>query len=435
MKKLLIAGAVLLLALASGIWMVAGSEEEPAGGSRDAAGPEPSESEPSEDPDPRSAASEVLSRRAQAVMDGDRKAFLSSIDPTARRFRKKQGEIFESLTSLRLGTYELRQQVGEKDLARPEHERRYKAADGVFIPRVEEIYRFKGYDDADFVSTLFLTFVLRDGEWLIAADDDLSGRRTTERNLWDYGPVKQTHSTNVTVIQHPCRAAGCIELGESFMQLAENARRAVKQRWRGSWNGRVVVLATSSRREVRRIIDVDYAISNFAAFAYSPYRDSGYSPARIVVDRSTLSGRPSEIVELILTHEMAHVATRRASGPHIPLWVEEGFAEWVARVPGDGADLYYANQVASGAVEPQLATDRQFRGGTAEELFLHYQSSRTAVAYFIERWGYGKFVRFYKALGDSHNEFGSRAKHLRSEMRRFTGLSPSKFERQWADSI
>jgi hypothetical protein len=434
MKRALIAGAVLLLALASGIWVRAVSEEDPAGRSRDATGAESSEAEASEDPDPRSAVSQILSRRAQAVMDDDKRAFLSSIDPTARRFRKKQGKIFESLTSLRLGTYELRQQ-GDKDHARPEHERRYKSADGVFIPTVEESYRFKGYDDADFVSSLFFTFVLRDGKWLVAADDDLKGRNTTERTLWDYGPVVQSRGKNVTLIQHPCREAGCVELGDSFMRQAERARRKVKLRWKGPWNGHVVVLATSSRREVRRIIDVDYGISNFAAFAYSPYRDAGYSPARIIVDRSTLGGHPPDIVELILTHEMAHVATRRASGPHVPLWLEEGLAEWMARVPGDGADLYFANQVASGAIEPRLATDRQFRKGNAEELFLQYQSSRSAVAYFIERWGYGKFVHFYKALGDSHNKYGSRAKHLRSEMRRFTGLSLSKLERQWADSI
>jgi len=439
MNKLLVAGAVLALALALGIWLMLGSEEDSPRGPTGATGAEPNDAEekpePPEDPDPRAAASDVLSRRARAVMDGDRSAFLATIDPAAKRFRKRQGAIFERLTSLRLGRYELLQQVGEPNLARLEHERRYKNADGVFIPRVEEVYRFKRYDDADFVSSLFFTFVLRDGEWLIAADDDLKGRRTTERNLWDYGPVVQSRGSNVTVVQHPCREAGCVELGDSFLQLAESARRQVKERWPGSWNGRVVVLATSSRREVRKIIDVDYAISNFAAFAYSPYEDDMYSPARIVVDRATLSGRSSDIIELILTHEMAHVATRRVSGPHIPLWLEEGLAEWIARVPGDSADLYYANQVATGAVEPRLATDRQFRRGTADELFVHYQSSRTAVEYFIERWGYGKFVRFYKTLGDSHMEFGTRAQHLRSTMRRFTGLTPSKFESQWADSI
>lgn len=428
MKRLLIAGAVLV-ALAAGTWLIAGFEEDPLEGRRDR------NSAHRDDPDPRSAASEILSSRARAVMDGDKSAFLSSIDPRARRFRKQQAKIFERLTSLRLGRYELRQRIGETDLARRKHKRRYRNSDDVYIPRVEESYRFKGYDDADFVNSLFFTFVLRDGQWLIAADDDLKGGRTTERNLWDYGPVVQSRRKNVALIQHPCHEAGCVELGDSFLQVAEKARRKVMQRWRGPWNGQVVVLATSSRREVRRIIDVDYAISNFAAFAFSPYQKAGYSPARIVVDRTTLSARSPDVLELILTHEMAHVATRKASGPHIPLWVEEGLAEWMSRTPGDDADLYYASQVATGAVQPRLPTDRQFRGGNPEGLFVHYQSSRTAVAYFIEQWGYGKFVRFYKLLGDSHNEPGSGAKHLRSTMRRVTGLSPSKFAHQWADSI
>jgi hypothetical protein len=434
MKKLLIALAALIL-LASGVWIATGFDADPDERPRPEAPAEPDESEPEEDPAPSTAAAEILSHRARAVMDHDRGAFLASIDPKAKRFRKQQRKIFDRLTSLRFGRYELEVQTGDGDLARREHRRRYKSADEVFIPRVEETYRFKGYDDADFVSNLFFTFVLRDGEWLVAADNDLGKRNRTERNLWDYGPVKQTRGKNVTLIQHPCREAGCVEIGDSFMQQAETARRRIKQKWKGAWNGRVVVLLTSSRREVRRIIDVDYAISNFAAFAYSPFLDSGYSPARIVVDRATLAASPPDFVELLLTHEMAHVATRRASGPHIPLWVEEGLAEWMTRPPGDDADLYYANQVAVGAVQPRLATNREFRRGNAEELFLHYQSSRTAVAYFIERWGYNKFFRFYKTLGDSHNDSGGRAQHLRSAMRRFTTLSPGKFERQWADSI
>ena len=435
MKGLLIVVAALVVVV-SGVWVATGSGEQTSlEGPRGTSSAEPDEPEQKESPDPRSAVSEILSLRARAVLEDDRSAFMSSIDPEAKGFRKRQRKVFRRLTSLSFGRYELRHQIGERDLAGPVHDRRYIAADDVFIPRVVETHRFKGYDDADFAGSLFFTFVLRDGKWLIAADDDLKGKRTTERNLWDYGPVTQTRGKNITVIQHPCRAAGCVELGESFMQRAEAARARVKERWKGPWNGSVVVLVTSSRRELRRIIDVDFAISNFVAFAYSPFRATGYSPARIVVDRATLAGSSPETIELILTHEIVHVATRRASGPHIPLWVEEGLAEWIARTPGDGADLYYASQVAAGTVRPELATDRQFRRGNADELFLHYQSSRTAVEYFIERWGYKRFIGFYKSLGDSHNESKGRAKHLRSTMRRFTGMSPSKFERQWADSI
>ncbi|MGH2698851.1 MAG: hypothetical protein ACRDJL_06585 [Actinomycetota bacterium] len=433
-KNLLVAGLAAAL-LGAGLWLASDSEDEARGRPNSKASSSPETAEADEVPDPRLAASEILSLRAQAVMDDDRDAFLSSIDPGARRFRKQQAKVFDRLTSLRLGSYELRLRMGEKDRARRKHVRHYRRADDVFIPSIEERYRFKRYDDADFVGSLFFTFVLRDGEWLIAADDDLKGRSRSERNLWDFGPVKQTRGRNVTVIQHPCHRTGCVEVGRSFLQLAENARRRVKERWRERWNGRVVVLVTSSRSEVRKIIDVNYGISNFVAFAYTRYLGTGYSPARIVVDRATLAERSPDVIELVLTHEMAHVATRRASGPHIPLWVEEGLAEWVARPEGDDADRYYEQRVATGAVRPTLATDRQIRRGDADELFLHYQGSRTAVAYFIERWGYKRFVRFYKLLGDSHNESGGRAKHLRSTLRRVTGLTPRQFAVQWADSI
>ncbi|MGH2751066.1 MAG: hypothetical protein ACRDK3_09375 [Actinomycetota bacterium] len=434
MRRLLLAGAALAV-LVAGAWWASGSDEPPRPPQPSEASPSPSSSKTEEPPDPLTAASDLLTERAQAVRDGDSAAFLSSIDPAAKRFRKQQHRIFRRVRTLRFETYDLDLQVSESDLARRKHRRRYKRAEDVFIARVEESYRFKRYDDADFVGDLFFTFVLRDGRWLIAADDDLRGRTTTARNLWDFGPVKWTRSKNVIVIQHPCRATACVEVGDSFLQLAENARRRVMQRWRERWNGRVVVLVTSSRKELRQVIDVDFAISNFVAFAYTPHRARGYSPARIVVDRETLNGRSSGIVEMVLTHELVHVATRRASGPNIPLWVEEGLAEWVSRTAGDDADLYYSSQVASGAVRARLPRDRDFRRGDAERLFLQYQSSRTAVEYFIERFGYQQFVRFYKRLGDSHDEPGTRAEQLGSAMRRITGLSMRRFERQWADSI
>jgi hypothetical protein len=431
LKKLLIAVTAVLV-LAGGAWLASSNREDAGAGPQ--AETTPAETPAPEDPDARASAAQILRERARAVMERDRSAFLASIDPQAKAFRRQQRKVFDRLTSLRIGSYELVLQVGE-DRAGDKHTRRYRRADDVYIPRVEETYRFKGFDDADFISDLYFTFVLREGEWLIATDDDLSGKVRTNRNLWDFGPVKQTRSKNVTVIQHPCRDAGCAELDDSFFALAEAARNRVKERWKEKWNGRVVVLVTSSRSEVRKIIDVNYAISNFVAFAYSRYPGLGYSPARIVVDRATLAGRPSEIIELVMAHEMAHVAASRASGPNIPLWVEEGLAEWIARPAGDDADLYYAQQVAAGAVRPALASNRQFRRSGADQLFNHYQASRTAVTYFIESFGYKKFVRFYKRLGDSHNDPGSPAKHLRTELRRATGMSLSQFSRRWPDSI
>ena len=99
MKKLLVASAALVV-FASGIWLATGFDANPAERPHPEGAGEPGEPEPEEDPDPRTAASEILSLRAQAVMDDDRRAFLSSIDPKAKRFRKQQRRIFDRLLSL-----------------------------------------------------------------------------------------------------------------------------------------------------------------------------------------------------------------------------------------------------------------------------------------------------------------------------------------------
>jgi hypothetical protein len=127
------------------------------------------------------------------------------------------------------------------------------------------------------------------------------------------------------------------------------------------------------------------------------------------------------------------VATRRPSGPDIPLWVEEGLAEWVSRTPNDGGDLYFSDRLAT--VTPHLPKDHDFRSGRDDQLFVHYQSSRSAVRYFIEHYGYKRFVSFYKALGDLHEQRGSTAKHIDQTMHGSVGLDLRQFEAQWADTI
>ena len=378
---------------------------------------------------------EVLTERARAVREVDRRAFLATVDPKSGAFRKQQSRVFRRLTSLPLANYALTMTSDERDLAKPRHVRRYEAAEDVFIPHVEERYRIKGIDDADFLDDLYFTFVLRNDSWLIAADDDLRGGPATDRNPWDFGPLTTTRSEHFLVVQHPCREPGCVEVDESFLDLAETALTRVEQHWLEPWNKRVVVFVTSTPAELSTILDVDFDVGRFVAFSYAPNRTRGYSPARIVVSRVGLSERSAESLLVVLAHELTHVATRRPSGPDIPLWVEEGLAEWVSRTSNDGSDLYFSDRLATGAVTPHLPKDRDFRSGRDDPLFVHYQSSRSAVRYFIERYGYKRFVSFYKALGDSHEQRGSTAKHIDQTMQGSIGLDLRQFEAQWADTI
>lgn len=436
-RKGLIAGLALVV-LVPAIWLGYASLDNSSPGSPQSSPAAGSSKGP---PEPATAASqlplieEVLIERARAVRDGDRTAFLATVAPGFGAFRKEQRRISRRLASLPIGSYELKLTSGAKDLSKPRHERRYEAFDDVFILRVEERYRIKGIDDADFVNEVFFTFVLHGDTWLIAADDELGGKSTTDRNPWDFGPLTTTRSEHFLLVQHPCRRSGCTEVEESFLQLAERALARVDERWLEPWNRRVVVFVTSTRKELRAILGVEFDVGRFVAFSYAPKRTRGYSPARIVVNRVGLSERSSESLLIVLAHELTHVATRRPSGPDVPLWVEEGLAEWVSRTTGDGADLFFSDQATGGAVTPELPKDRDFRRSGKDQLFVHYQSSRSAVRYFIERYGYRRFIRFYKALGDSHDRPGSAHEQIDRAMRRFTGIGVRRFEAQWADTI
>lgn len=70
-------------------------------------------------------------------MEGDRDAFLAPIDPIdpyAPTFLRQQGMIFDRLTSLHLGGYDLRLVSDDLNFARQKHYLRYPPTMSTFPP-------------------------------------------------------------------------------------------------------------------------------------------------------------------------------------------------------------------------------------------------------------------------------------------------------------
>ena len=103
-------------------------------------------------------------------------------------------------------------------------------------------------------------------------------------------------------------------------------------------------------------------------------------------------------------------------------------------VQGDPAAIARAD-TSAGAGSPRLPEDYEFFVGDAGTVFGSYQRSLSAVAYFVERWGFRRFHRFYATLGRATREPGTYRYHLDRAFEKTIGMGRREFERAWASSI
>lgn len=393
----------------------------------------------SEEIDARTAIQRLLDRRAQAVMDRDRDAFMASVARVSQAFVARQERFFTNIAEVPLRSYRYTvawDRTG--DLARPSDVARYPDADRVAIPVTEERYRIDGFDREEAVEDTYFTFIEQDGRWLIAEDTDLDDLTLfSGRHLWDFGPLDTEKSDHFILFEHPCTGA-CVSDDHDFLGLAEQGLQRVDRYWTGPWLGRVVVLVPGTEEELGRMIQSTFDLDNFVAFAYSTVdlsRDIDYTGHRIILNPDAFEGRSTETVLEIMAHELVHIATRDAAGPFIPIFVDEGYADYVGNDADPDALAFFNSELSQGLFSGALPEDFEFTVGSGTDIFRSYQESQSAVSYFADRWGIPALVRFYRDLGRTRIAAGTVEYHLSRSLKKVTGLDVDEFERAWADSL
>lgn len=387
----------------------------------------------------------LLQRRAAAVLHRDRGAFLATIDKSSTEFYARQKALFDNMAGLPLGSYDLTaawDRLG--DLARPSDRARYPKASKIAIPVTEERYTIRGFDPQPASEDMFYTFEKKDGRWLIAEDTDLDDLSfQTARHLWDFGPLKVERSAHFLLLSHPCgnvqegTTGGCQPFSDGLVNIAERSLQRTESFWTLPWQGRVVILVPGSSEELSRMLQATFSLHDFVAFAYSTVdveKGFAYTGHRIMLNPPAISGRPESETLQILSHELTHVVSRPASGPFIPVFVEEGIAEYVG-YNGVRALGYFDSRVAAGLFDHKLPQDYEFITGGGNEIYNSYQEAQSAVRYFIERWGFKTFLRFYAKLGAARIVPGLTRWHLDRALRSTVGIGIDAFEKAWASSI
>ncbi|MGW4564928.1 hypothetical protein ACWEN3_21770 [Streptomyces sp. NPDC004561] len=293
-------------------------------------------------------------------------------------------------------------------------------------------YRVAGYDRAPVDSRRTLTLArTADGAWYVTADRP-AGR--TGQQLWDQGTVTAVRGAHSLVLGTGQSLDGL----RAFARLADRAVPAVSREWGTDWARKVVVLVPDSLEGMAGLLGSP--ASNYrgiAAVTTGEAGGSGRTPAdRVVVNPDAYAVLGDVGKQVVLTHETTHVATRAHTTGATPLWLSEGYADWIGylgtgRTPTEAAPEL-AHAVRDGRVPAALPTDKDF-GFTSDptELAQAYESGWLACRMIADHWGTARLDAFYQAVG-AH---GKRAGAVEEALKKVLGTTPRAFDERWRDYV
>ena len=432
-------GAVMALIAAAGVALVSLPAEQTAGPGQSGQGMPMGAIQPADpsavDAVRGDAVTALLERRAAAVRDRDEAAFLATVDPQAEPwFREAQQDLFDNLGDIPLAHWSYAVDAADvldvTTLPEPD-----PTAEELWAPGVELRYALRGVDSAPTARDLGYLFARRGDAWYLHSDTALSelGRRTW-RGPWDFGPCQVVTTEFGLVLAHP----GSQPMVDRLVRELDPAVRSVTEVWGADWSGKVALLLPDSPAEMRALVGPDFPVESVVAVATADRVDSAANQAlgqRVVL--SPVGARALSVASLkvVLRHEITHVAARGRTVDGSPMWLLEGFADYVGyRDSGltlaQGApDL--AAQVRASGPPPGLPEDRSFRAD-GKELDLAYQQAWSIARYIAERFGEGELVELYRSVAGAGPVSAADTDAL---LRGAIGLDRASLQVQWREHL
>ncbi|MFI0349825.1 hypothetical protein [Actinomadura sp. 9N407] len=364
-------------------------------------------------PDERAIAT-VLANRADAVRKRDRAAFMATVATAPAAYRQAQSTMLDNLLKLPLDGW------------RERFERVESTTGGAALVQVNLRYRLRGHDDAPLTRTRHLAFAPRSGLWVIAGDGTSRGR-PDDAAIWDGGPLTVVKGRAGLVIGD---APGLDEIARRLDEAVPAVSRVAGPLAGRDWSRRAVALVPADSARAGALAGGGgLELGEIAALATVVPTAGGPGADRIVIAPDTF-GRLNDLGrDVVLTHELTHVATGGARDGRTPLWLIEGFADYVGykgrAVSVRSAARELHRDVAAGRLPAALPGRAAFDGGSGR-LAQSYQEAWLACRMIADRYGEAALVRLYRTAGERPEA---------AALREVLGLSPAGLTAAWRDHL
>lgn len=262
---------------------------------------------------------DLVARRVEAVQTGSVGDVVSAAAPAGVADRWANGVAGFSA----LGVDEYDETLSERvlDLTPPGLE------PGVVVVEVERRWHLSGVAGGAALAVSYLAVREEaDGVWRVVDDDPLRHLGvTSSRLLWETGPVTSV-SGDTSIVVGSVGNEGRLREVARLVDLAGRRLPAVAA------PSPLLVLVPDDEDQARDFLQTPLDVSKFVAFvSFSVDRDDGWEPGPpiMVLQEGNLRRRSEQRQISILVHELAHAATIGVAGPHVPIWVHEGLADWL----------------------------------------------------------------------------------------------------------
>ncbi len=246
------------------------------------------------------------------------------------------------------------------------------------------------------------------------------------RDLWDHEPVQVTEDGQVLVIgpRGDSRVAG---LGG----MAEQARQDVAGFWSAKWPKTAVVVLPSEARLLNPLVG---SRSGSDQVAVTLWATGSEGPViRVVLNPSVYDRMAPLAREIVLRHEITHVAQDALPRENVPTWLTEGLADYSgyrgSGVPDSlvGAELF-AEVRASGA-PTELPKESEFDLDLpGDQRRASYQAGWAFCRMVADQYGEDELVPFYVAVSRGD---GSTQQRLDDAAQKVMGVSFDALRAQW----
>lgn len=265
----------------------------------------------------RDAALALVDVREQALVDGDKEAFLATIDPDAQDFAETQVRWWDNVAQLPATDFAL--ELGDEGVMT-----RVAGAGGLQLP-IDFTMRLEGYDEEAVTQPLIYTFVGDEDEVHLSSDRNIQGDAFTGwvPAPWDVTAITVEEADGVLGVFDEDTKDEAEELS-----LAIATARDDIEPYLPAWSGRVVAYDISDVDAIDTMSAL--TVDNTAGVAFPVLKRPGSKKVaayRFAVNPAHTHGEEER--GLLFRHELVHVALGDLDD-RSPTWLVEGSAEYVA---------------------------------------------------------------------------------------------------------
>ena len=241
--------------------------------------------------------------------------------------------------------------------------------------------------------------------------------------VWLLGRLKVHSVSGAAVVRHGLDVAHATDV-EALTRRATTIAHAALDKATAGPPRQVVVIAPGTSKQAAKLVGPDKLTGVAAITATVDGSGSRQAPVHVLLNPAEFQRLRPRAAQVVVTHEVTHALTGAAAAA-MPLWVAEGFADWVGlravRLPIDLAAGPLLASVRRSGPPARLPTRADF--ARQHPAAIAYEAASTAFRSLARRVGEKAVVCFHADV--------VAGRPMNSALRTNTGMGVAELTRLW----